>query len=423
MIIKDRNAAMMRIQRLFLFFLFLINIFSLHAMNIIRPYEVLLAPYHIPGKRFQLASWSEYGFATEVYPYGEYQANSLMLWNPTQDSLAMLKGFSPESNAGRLLTTLDAQDDGVRGHFIPHGNLKVIYSGAIGARLFFGEGWSISSYLPILSMRLSDVCYIDQTRNVTDDDVRVRELLTNNIAANIYELGGLDIGGWRRSGIGDLILLLGWARDFRQSKPFLKQVGVHWHIGVWFPTGKVRDEDKLLALPFGFDGAFSVPYCLGLDLTFAACIRAGIEVELIQTFGNVRCRRIKTDESQTDLFLLQKAPAYKDFGMTQRFDLYAETFDIVPGWNFKVGYQYIKHGEDVLSLETNAFSPLIANSAEYLQECTIHSIFLNTSYNFGVLTCYDAPVVPQLSLFMRLPFNGKRSIAYRTIGGCLSIDF
>lgn len=396
---------------------------SLYGMNLLRPYEILLAPEHTSTKRFEIALWSETGIGTECYGNHSHHHNPLTIWNDSQSMLAMIKGMPSNSVITYLDELISAEDDGVRGHVRPDASLKLLFSGALGLRFFWGKGWSLSAYLPYMSMKLSDVCLQDLTKSDTPEDIRVKQYLTRDIRETLLVLGGIDTNGWKRTGLGDLIVLLAWYRNFYQAKPFLKNVRVHWHIGLGFPTGLKEDIDKLFAIPFGFDGSFFIPYCIGLDLYFAACIKAGVEAELFQVFGHTRCRRIKTDPSQTDLFLLHKTPVYCDHALVQRFSVYLESYHFPKGMSVRVGYQFYKRGENKYSISNNAFSPNIANTAESIFDWTVHSIFLNASYDFGALLGYSAPVIPKIALFMRLPFNGLRSVAFRTIGATVSFDF
>jgi hypothetical protein len=53
----------------------------------------------------------------------------------------------------------------------------------------------------------------------------------------------------------------------------------------------------------------------------------------------------------------------------------------------------------------------------------MHQGFLRFDYDFGVHLQEDAPIRPQLMLFSRLPFNGKRSAMLATFGVGLTLNF
>ncbi len=394
------------------------------AMNLLQPYNPLLKPEYTADYRAQWAFYAETGFNHKAY-YGDGSTNALRIWNPTQDALAMLDGFSEGSLIGKKNIEVDANDDGTRGHFCVDGDLDLRFAGAIAMRTFFHRTWAISAYLPFYSTRLHNVCWKDLTLDVTDEDQRTRQLLTNDICANVKELGqGLDIGGWTRNGVGDLTLMVDWFQDFPQAKPLLKTVRVNWWGGLTLPTGLRQDEDKIMALPYGFDGAFGIPFGLGLDLSFVFHVKVGFDVQLTHVFGSTRCRRIKTDPNQTELLLLAKTDAYKDPGLTQQFDLYAQVYK---PWNSSfscmLAYQYMKHDRDTLALCGNIYSANIANTAQSLRDWTLHQIFIRTDYDIGDHLKADTKIFPRIMAYMRLPFNGKRVVANSTVGVVLSLDF
>ncbi len=392
------------------------------AMNLLQPYDVLIRPPYTDRKRFQVYAMVEHGVANLNFDEDGRRVDALQIWNPDQNALAMLNGFPANSPIGQLRQRIDADDDGTRGHFDVSSNFNLDISAALAARYFLGA-WSFSAYLPFYRMQLKDVQFVDKTEKNNDADCRVKELLTNDLFANVKKLGDLDLSGWKRGGPGDLTLLIEWFDNFPQAKPFLKNVGINWYSGISLPTGLRRDEDKIFAIPFGNDGAFALPFGLGLNLTFGEYVKAGLDVQLIHTFDNTRNRRIKTDLNQTDLLLLQKVDAHKDFGLTQKFSLYVELYKIIKGLSCKVGYQFFKHGEDVLFLGANAFSSEIANTTQNLEDWTAHQIVTNFSYDFAEHLDEDAAVLPYLGLFARVPFNGKRSALQRTVGITFSVDF
>ena len=338
-------------------------------VNVLSPFDTLIRPDYSADYRFQLTSFAETGFHN-AHGYDEDgdRVNPLQIWQPEQNALTMLKGFDSNSEIGKLLTQLRAPDDGTRGHFRVDGDLELDFAFALAARFFFKKTWSFSVYFPVYRYELKNVMFEDQTQNVTDEDRRVRQLLTNNFAENVKRLGnGLELQNWKRTGPGDLTLLLEWFRDFYQNKPFLKNARINWRAGVSIPSGFRRDEDKLFAIPFGNDGAFAIPFGVGLDLTLGTYFKLGLDVQLTHIFGSTRTRRIKTSEDQTELLLLKKVQTHKDFGLTQRFNLYFQFYKFLKGLSFKVGYQFKKHGDDELSLKTNVFSSEIANSAQSLE--------------------------------------------------------
>lgn len=398
---------------------------SLSAMNIVNtmwPYDTLIR------KTFNNLHWWDFSF----YAEGGFHnakgfndegsvANPLRIWNCQQNALAMLEGFPQDSAIAQLRSALLDSDNGIRGRFNVDGDLQLNLGSAFAANLYFANDWRLGVYLPIYKMTLKDVRFIDQTPNIDNLDKLVHALLTDHLAENVQQLGCLDICGWERAGVGDLTVLVEWFRDFRQNKPFLKMVRVNWRWGIGFPTGLREDEDKIFAIPFGYDGAVSMPFGLGLDLTLGTNFKCGIDVQLTQIFGHTRTRRIKTDVQQTELLLLEKTDVFKDSGLVQRFNMYVELYNFLKGLSFSIGYQYLKQGDADYSLKTQEFSSNIANTSRRLDNFTMHHLIPKFTYDFAAHNI--TRVRPELGLYMRLPFNGKNVALIPTIGIVASIDF
>ena len=400
--------------------------FNSDAMNIVNtmwPYDTLIRPNFDNKHRFQLGFYAEGGFHNaKGYDDEGSVASPLRIWNCQQNAIAMLEGFPQESPISQLRAALGDCDDGKRGRFIVNGDLQLNFSPAFIANFYFANDWRIGLYLPIYKMTLKDVQFIDQTPNVDYYDKLVHELLTDNLAQNVQELGCLDIGGWQRTGVGDLTMLVEWFRDFPQNKEFLKNVRVNWRWGLGFPTGLRDDQNKIFAIPYGYDGAVSMPFGLGLDLTLGNIVKGGIDIQLTQIFGHTRKRRIKTDLAQTELLLLESTDTFKDSGLVQRFNLYVEMYRFFKGLSFKVGYQYLKQGDAEYSLKTQEFSNNIANSSPRLDDFTMHFMITKFTYDFGA-HWPDRRTRPEIGLYTRQPFNGKNVALIPTIGAIFSVDF
>lgn len=397
---------------------------SLSAMNLLRPWDTLIRPPLDQSRKVQVALFGEYGFAARAYNNDGERANPLAIWDCTEKTLAMIKGFPPDSPQGQLASRLSGVvDDGTRGHVQFDGEMTQA-SVAATVRAYFAKDWSFLVAVPVHRMSLKHVSYCDKTLSLTEGDEEVKELLTDNLAQNVCTLGdGLSLSSWERTGFGDTALFIEWIHDFEQAKIFLKNVRVNWRLGGTIPSGKTWDVDKLMALPFGADGAASIIAGFGLELLYGKNFKIGGDVELQQPFGTSRCRRFKTDGSQTNLLLLAKADAFQDFAINQRFNLFFQFFEFLGGASLKVGYQYFKKGDDYLTLNSLAYADATANTSRSLFDWTLHQAVLVADYNIGKHLQDDAVCVPRVSLFSRIPFNGKRAIACPTLGAMFSLDF
>lgn len=390
----------------------------LSAMNLIKPYNIFLRPEY-RDKPIQFIVMAEKGFQARGYDCEGNHTNIMRFLNCDQNALKMLEGFDLQSKIGQLREEIGGIDDGIRGHFCVGGNLDSA-GASFSTRFFFPYDISLGFYVPFYTMRLGNVVWHELTE---DPDDPIKELLTDNFFAHVKELGCLNLCGWRRTGLGDITILAEWLRDFNQTKPFLKNVRLNGRFGINFPTGLKQSEDNILAFSFGNDGAWSLIFAGGLDLTLGTYFKTGFDVELSHIFGFTKVRRIKTNKCQTELLLLQKCMAYKDYALRQQFTLYVQLDNLFEGLLCKFGYQFFKHGEDTLSLNSNEISSEIANTAESLMDQTTHNFLFNIAYDFSKYMSNDTSIVPTVSCFAAIPFNGKRAVQEPFLGFMVALNF
>lgn len=408
-----------------------INIFAIPPINIFRPSDRVLMPEIWPCNPIQFTVGFEQsikvrGFQDDFDEKNQFdkdcdidiekKVNVLRIYQERQNFLAALKGCDSSTPVGQLSQIFNIDDEnGVQGFFKPSGRFEIPFNVMFTLKTYFDHGLSIALYLPYLRMKLSDVNWRNCNTNTT-----LEQNLEDNLIKNVKDLSGLDIGNWCRQGVGDLVALAWWNRDFQQNKPILNNVRVNARFGLNFPTGLKQDEDKILAMPFGNDGAWGLQFGGGLDLTFCNYLRAGLDAEFLYLFGNTRNRRIKTNCNQTDLLFFTKVPAYREFGLGQQFNVYLET--ILYGTNIKLNYQYLKRNDDKLFICNDAFDPFIVNSAENLQDWTAHSLITLIGYDFGYL-CPTMRCIPAINAWFKWGFNGKRAILANTWGVQFTLNF
>ncbi len=122
--------------------------------------------------------------------------------------------------------------------------------------------------------------------------------------------------------------------------------------------------------------------------------------------------------NQTDLILLAKTRAIVDPGFVSRYNVYLEANKCVANLSLRIAYEYFRKTRDRLWLCGNEFSSEIANSSDALRDSTLHQFLFIFGGEFD--TCnYKS----NLSLFYKLPFDGKRSLQASTIGINFYINF
>lgn len=348
----------------------------------------------------------------------EKKTNVLHIFGSEQNGLAALKGFDSPTKPGQFSQLFSINDEnGVQGLFRPCGKLSIPLNLLLSYRYYFDYGINLAFHLPVISMELKDVHWRLLNGKTTQE-----AQLTEGLIGHIRDVSGLKLDGWKRSGVGDLVVQATIMRDFEQRKPFLNNVRVQGRLGIDFPTGKRADEDRLLAIPFGNDGAWGVQFAGGIDLTFCYTLRAGIDAEFLYLFGNTRCRRLRSAEHQTDLLFLRKADMFKEHGLQQQFNIYIESCNFWRGLSAKVNYQLLKKNDDRIDVASDRIRSPITNDAENLRDWTAHSLIFMGRYELWK-DFPEARVQPAILGWYKWGFNGKRAILAQTLGVQLSIAF
>ena len=396
--------------------------FSVHSNGVFpRPHDIFFRPPVKKNSFMQFYTWNAFSVKSVTFDDNSSVSNVLWYQNRTQDGLAMLNGFSPGSEIGQKRAQLPVVDDGTRGHFSAVANHYSPLNMSFGWRVFFSNDITFGAYLPLAAVELKDSKWESLTQMNNAQDAQVNKVLVPNFAECVNKLGqGLDLGNWKRLGVGNLELFVEYMRNFPQAKQMLKNVLLDLRFGVALPTGLKGDYDKLVAFPFSYNGSTALVYGGGIEMLYGYFFIAGIDVELIHIFGNTEQRRIKTAENQTDLLLLEKNPAYIDWGMQQQFTLWLGLDKFYKNISFKFGYRLLKQGDSRLALEAQPSSTEIANTAMYLENWTLHDVLMKLSYEF---TSDENPISSSTSIFARIPFEGKNSTAFQQVGLMAKLSF
>lgn len=340
------------------------------------------------------------------------------LFQERHNVLGALRGSDSDTDSGNLIQRFNIDDQaGLNGLYCPTGELSVPLNLLMAQRFYFDHGLVLGFYLPVIHAELAHVLWHPAYRPTTSERV-----LTKDLIAQVEDIAGLNLRGWKRTGIGDLVVQVDWTRDFPQCRSLLSHVRTIARVGCIFPTGKRMDENRLLAFPFGSDGAWGLQFAGGLDLSFGYTLRGGIDVQFEYLFGNTRCRRVKTAADQTDLLLTQSALVYREFGLGQQYNIYLESCDLWRNTSFKINYQLLKQNDDRIDIASDRIDSRLANTAESLFDWTAHSLIFMVRHELW--RDYESSrVYPSLLGWIKWGFNGKRALLANTIGIQFNIAF
>ena len=439
---KHNERVFMRLNNFLkykaLFFTLLMSVeaIAFAPNNFFPPYDPAL---HLPNapecNPFRIGVNVEWGKGKHSRNLHGKKRNVLQVYDDDQSTLAMIEQPGPDLLADPdfiilrdTLRIFGARDDGVRGHVLFLGRfeqLDVTPHVRYVLPIDIAGELAISVALPFRYARVGDISFKDLTLANGCQDDKTEELLTqsfDDLKNLVKKFGNLNLDPWNAHGLGDLAVTLDWSNNYPQDKDGLENVDLNAFVGFTAPTGLKKNEDRAFSMAFGHDGAWSIPFGIGLDLDFKYCIAIGGAAHFEYVFDDTKTRRLKTHESQTEFLLLNKGRATKEHGLLWKFYLYLQAYHFLGGLSAKAAYEYVKHDDDRLTPKSDNFNASVANSAKSLEEWNMHHFIFQLNYDC-FKDCSSLCVKPQLSFFYKLPIYGKGIINPQTIGGQIAFNF
>ncbi len=405
--------------------------------NFFRPSDATVKLPYVGEHKWQFGSRFEYATTSSSRTPCSKKSNVLQIYDNYQSSLAMIENPLPTVNA-QLVTSSGGsiplflqtiQRDGMRGTQLTTGTFSGWDWTIFGSRGFVFDKipgtFSLSTHFPIRhqeigSLSITDRTNTDRTQATAPQDILVKQLVTDNLIQNVKQWGGLDLSPWKKTGIGDILVMFAWDGQFPQNKENLKEVEIGAKIGLSIPSGAAKNIDQAFSMPMGNDGAWGMPVGLSLGLNFIHHVKAGLDADFMVLFDNTSMRRLKTTTLQTEFLLLNKGRVLKEYGLTWQFHLYLQAYHFPHGFSASFAYDYIKHDDDIMTPKSNDFNFAIVNSAGSLQEWQAHNLLFKINYDF----CESSPsAMPQLEIFYKLPVAGKNIINSSTVGCQMAVSF
>ena len=399
-------------------------------LGLFEPYDINIrlrkpAQHHFYAGILGETSYKIKGYATNECDDTVFEVNPLQIYEPIQNIIPLYQGQNyNNSEFIQLLNNIAGGPGGgvsnlENGLFIPNGKF---YAGqaAITSMYAVKHHFFISAYLPVYVVKLNCIKWDYAGNNTLFSGAEIQDL-ANAFEKDAKNLFGINTNSWQRHGIGDLTFLFEWQQDFYQIRPVLKSVQPNLRFGLSIPTGKKADENIIMPVPFGADGAISIPFGGSLTMDLANHVDVGFSAQFWYIFNNEKDRRIKTFQTQTSLLYPVITNTIKQHAFIQNFNLFAAAYSICKRLSLKFCYQYWRKGEDVITPIDANFSAIVANSAPQLFERTEHDVFFALTYS-PKSTDFKR-VFPQAQLFWKGSVKGSRAIISSTAGAQLSFVF
>jgi len=383
---------------------------------------------HQNGK-VQLSFLAEKSHKVSGFDLEGNDVNSLQIYDKDQNVLGLYVGYTGDSD---VITAITGGVDTNQGKYTAAGTYKAAQF-AFSATYSFGSGFLVRSYLPIYSVSLSDVSWT-YAGNLTSFTGASMAEVFDSFEEESKDLFGLNVSGWKKTGVGDLAILFDWERDFPRRENVLRNVRPSLRLGITLPTGSQKNTADFGTVPFGADGSVTIPFGGGIRVDLGRHVQLGFNSQFWYIWGKTKPRRIKTSFYQTDLLLPVVTNAAKQHGVIQNFSLFGGVHSKGRCFSLKGFYEYVRKGEDIITPVDVKYGYNVINDhsedgvsgdakgQKALDEFTSHSFTIRAGYDHHYADS-ESKVIPQIYAFYKGSFYGSYTNIASTIGIQLSLDF
>lgn len=287
--------------------------------------------------------------------------------------------------------------------------------------------------IPIRHLESKSLCLHDQSpvgsgsENFTQKDpawINFRDNLNEILGAYCFER---YCSSSKRTGLGDISLLLGWEHRFWSPTNFLNYLHFIIKSGALFPTGKARNFSEPFAIEIGYNRHFGIPVRADLILGLSSDICIGTYIGSLFFFSKSHCGYpVRTSDKQNGFIKFYRANVKEKEGTLFDAGAYLKLDHFFKGLSALVGYSYNQQRKSSLTLDQDTFqtnNSIIGNDAR-LKRWSSHVVHVLGEYDFGVHEFFKKKRwQPHVSIFYNYPFDGKRIFVTPLTGGDIGVEF
>lgn len=291
----------------------------------------------------------------------------------------------------------------------------------------YGEvGFAI--YFPLKITNLSNVT--SKLTPLPDDLQAILDNLPEFKAEleNLPKLTNSNLGGLKLNSLdndrpwGDLHFMLSWNKTMSYKHWNDSYLNIFAQVGISAPTADPRDQQYVFSTPRGNDNALGVPLTISLNAFFKDKIRVCASADFLFSTKEKSSRRLKRTADQTELFISDKVKAEREPGMTYRFTTLFELKTENKNFSGLLAWQILyKKKDKFISFSDPNYDKAIVNDSARWQKKIFYNFIAQASIDFKTMT--KAQVAPSLSVFYKLPINGKRVELFHSLGLKMSLTF
>ncbi len=287
----------------------------------------------------------------------------------------------------------------------------------------FTHGFFADLNIPIIKTDIDNVSFTDMSPATGNPNVNFPawQFLLNpaNLAATLAEYS-LTASDYSKSGVGDIVLNLGWTMNKEDIADSVDFLDVTVKVGVNIPSGFKQNVDQAFSIAAGYNKHVGVPVLFDAAIGFFEWFTLGAHVQGTFFANKTQLTRMKTSLAQNGWIKLGVGEAKQDMGNLFEAGALVKADHFWKGLSLAFGYLYARQGKTTLTPEnTNLFPVAIVNSDEMLQSWHSHGISVRLEYDFAK---EGKRFNPNIGVYYAQPVAGKRVFKTMTGGGYLGVN-
>lgn len=298
----------------------------------------------------------------------------------------------------------------------------------------FRDGFFFQAHIPVRQLKITDIRSADLSPT---DPAIVPNINTAQWQAflGIYDdlltQYSISLCPIKRTGAGDLSLLLGWTINYENTE-ILDFIDLTFRAGMLAPTGKKARANCAFDLPTGYNGHYGIPMSFDLALGAFDCFTLGFHMDALPFIDSVQCLRVHTSPNQEGLLKLQQIKAKVHEGLVWGATGYLQADRFIFGFSMLLGFTIAKKKSSYLDTavcfcDGTLVSPQLTYPSSYCIDCdlvnggwTMETLHLLFEYDFA--HCWPS-YAPHVGIFYNGAVGGSKIFKTGMIGGAIGFDF
>ncbi len=230
----------------------------------------------------------------------------------------------------------------------------------------------------------------------------------------------LSLEPLRESALSDCTLFMGWTYSY-ENTVYLDFIDVTLKTGILFPTGKTRNENFVLDIPFGYNGHWGIPLSGDISYGLYDWLTFGAHADAVFFFKRTACIRMKLpNEATTGFIALGKGEARLSTGPVWRAGAYFKADHFYSGLSFLLAFGYERKNRTcVYPFDQTRFPSDHVNEDQRFKSWSRAMVHMIAEYDFSE---QESSLGPRISLFYNHQIAGRRVFSINTLGSTIGLE-